>query len=161
MQFIETISSPTTPASNRVGSVGGRDQESCSPILGGRSLSERASFISKGGNMQRFLIALLLCLGLVSLAGNAEAQYTKVVSGYLTPGQTNVFYPRVPGNTALDTIYIISGSYSVSGTLSIQQGAEIRFLPNSRIVDSAGGKIIANGFAGLAKQITFRERQFY
>ncbi|MEO6939809.1 MAG: FlgD immunoglobulin-like domain containing protein [Candidatus Kapaibacterium sp.] len=106
--------------------------------------------------MQRFLIALLLCLGLVSLAGNAEAQYTKVVSGYLTPGQTNVFYPRVPGNTALDTIYIISGSYSVSGTLSIQQGAEIRFLPNSRIVDSAGGKIIANGFAGLAKQITFR-----
>ena len=106
--------------------------------------------------MQRFLIALLLCVGFVSIGTNAEAQFVKNVSGYLLPGRTDIFFPRVPGNTALDTIYQISGNYNVSGTLIIQEAAEVRFLPNSRIMDSSGGKIIANGFAVLQRRIIFR-----
>lgn len=106
--------------------------------------------------MQRFLIAMLLCLGLVSLAGSAEAQYVKQVSGYLTPGKTMTFFSRTPSNTATDTIYQISGTFSVSGTLNIQEGAEVWFLPNGRVIDSAGGVISADGFTGLQRRIVFR-----
>ncbi|MEP6754289.1 MAG: hypothetical protein ABJA67_02220, partial [Chthonomonadales bacterium] len=106
--------------------------------------------------MHRFLIATLLCLGLVALAGRTEAQYIKVIAGYLPAGQSNTFYPRVPNNSALDTLYRIGGTYSVAGTLNIMEGAEVEFMPNSRIVDSSGGQIIANGFAGLQRRILFR-----
>lgn len=106
--------------------------------------------------MQRFLIALLLCLGLVTSASQVQAQFLKEVSGYLPAGREMVFFSRVPGNTQLDTIYRISGSFNISGRLVIQEGAEVQFLPNSRILDSAGGKIIANGFTGLNRRIIFR-----
>jgi predicted outer membrane repeat protein len=106
--------------------------------------------------MQRFLIALLLCLGLVTAASEVQAQFLVQVSGYLPAGRTRVFASRVPGNTQLDTIYQISGTYSVAGRLVVQEGAEVQFLPNSRIMDSTGGKIIANGFTGLNRRIVFR-----
>lgn len=106
--------------------------------------------------MQRFLIALLLCLGLVTIASESQAQYLVDISGYLPAGRTRVLSSRVPGNTQLDTIYRISGTYSVAGRLVIQEGAEVQFLPNGRIVDSTGGKIIANGFTGLNRRIVFR-----
>src|SRR5581483_11994755 len=95
----------------------------------------------------RFLIALMLCLGLVALTGKqVQAQALVVKSGYLLPGRTDTLHARVPNNAAQDTIYRISGTYSISGTLVIQEGAEVEFLPNSRIIDSSGGKIIANGY---------------
>jgi hypothetical protein len=106
--------------------------------------------------MHRFLIALLLCLGLGSLASTADAQWVKVVSGYLPAGQTMVLYPRDFNNSANDTIYQISGSFNITGTLIVREGAEVQFLPNSRIVDSTGGKIIANGCSGLNRRILFR-----
>ena len=106
--------------------------------------------------MHRFLIALLACLGLFALSNQTEAQQLKIVGGYLPAGRTNVFYPRVPGNSAQDTIYEISGDYSISGTLIVKEGATVWFLPNSRIVDSTCGKIIANGFTGLNRRIEFR-----
>jgi len=155
MQFIEKTFSPNKGTLEGVRKQGGQDQESCSTILGGRP-SRRSSILTHGGIMQRFLIALLLCLGLSSIAANADAQIIKDVAGYLLPGQTNVFYSRVPGNTASDTIYRISGVYSVSGTLIIQEGAEVDFMPNARVVDSTNGKIIANGFTGLQRRILFR-----
>jgi predicted outer membrane repeat protein len=136
MQFIDTASSRTS----QVVTTGGMSER-------GRTSATRL----KG--MQRFLIAFFLCLGFVSLAGNAQAQFVKYVTGYLLPTQTNVFYPRDLSNSSTDTIYVISGVYSISGRLEIREGAEVRFLPNSRIVDSTGGKIIANGFTGLQRRI--------
>lgn len=106
--------------------------------------------------MYRYITAFIVLLGLAVFAGPLSAQTLQTVSGYLPVGKTKVFYPRVPGNSALDTIYEIAGNYDVSGFLSISEGAEIWFLPNSRIVDSAGGKIIANGFCGLNRRILFR-----
>jgi predicted outer membrane repeat protein len=99
-----------------------------------------------GGNMQRFLTAFLLSLVFLGVAQEAKSQYIVEVSGYLTPGQTRVFHYRTPNNSQTDTIYRISGNYSISGTLIVQAGAEVHFLPGGRIVDSVGGSIIANGF---------------
>jgi len=108
-------------------------------------------------NARGLLVALLLAAGFL-LANNESgfAAPNQRVSGYLLPGQTKIFYPRVPNNTAQDTIYEISGTYSISGTLIIMEGAQVHFDPNSRIIDSAGGQIIANGFSGLNRRILFR-----
>ncbi len=96
--------------------------------------------------MQRFLIALFISLGFLGIAQESKAQYIVDISGYLLPSQTRIFYARTPNNTQTDTIYRISGYYNISGTLIIQPGAEVHFLPDSRILDSTGGSIIANGF---------------
>ncbi len=96
--------------------------------------------------MQRFLIALLISLAFVGVAQEAKAQFIVDVSGYLLTGNTRTFYSRTPNNTQTDTIYRISGNFSISGKLIIQPGAEVHFLQSGRIVDSVGGKIIANGF---------------
>lgn len=105
--------------------------------------------------MNRYFTAFIVLLAL-AFAGEAHAQYIKTISGYLPAGQTNELFPRVPNNSALDTIYQISGNYDVSGTLKIDEGSELEFLPNSRVLDSAGGKIIANGYTGLNRRILFR-----
>ena len=96
--------------------------------------------------MQRFLIALFISLGFLGIAQESKAQYIVDVSGYLLPTQTRTFYARTPNNSQTDTIYRISGYYNVSGRLIIQPGAEVHFLTDSRILDSTGGRIIANGF---------------
>jgi predicted outer membrane repeat protein len=121
-----------------------------------KSLLTVRNLYTNGGNMQRFLVALFLILGALGIVQNANAQQIVEVSGYLTPGQTRIFHSRTPGNSLTDTIYRISGRYSVSGTLRIMEGAEVHFLPDSRIVDSSGGKIVANGFQGLARRIQIR-----
>lgn len=118
-------------------------------------LTVRKSY-TNGGNMQRFLVALFLILGALGVVQTANAQYYKEISGYITPGTTRVLSSRTPGTPLTDTIYRISGRLSVSGTLRIMEGAEIHFLPDSRIVDSTGGKIVANGFQGLARRIQIR-----
>jgi hypothetical protein len=159
MHSIEPVSSSVSFSSPELGDRVGADQESCfqTPDVRLKS-SERTSvfLLTRGGTMQRFLIALLLCLGLVSASSQVQAQFLKEVSGYLPAGREMVFHSRVPGNTQLDTIYRISGSFNISGRLVIQEGAEVQFLPNSRILDSTGGKIIANGFTGLNRRIIFR-----
>jgi len=118
-------------------------------------LTVRNSY-TNGGNMQRFLVALFLILGALGVVQTANAQQIVEISGYLTAGNTRVLSSRTPGNALTDTIYRISGRLSVSGTLRIMEGAEIHFLPDSRIVDSTGGKIVANGFQGLARRIQIR-----
>ncbi len=100
--------------------------------------------------MYRYLTALLMLVGLMaSSVGQTYAQQIQRVSGILPPGATKYFFPRVPGNSALDTIYYIVGDYHIGGKLQIAENAEVHFLDNSRIVDSTGGKIIANGYATL------------
>ena len=110
---------------------------------------------TNGGTMRRFLTVFIVLLALTGLTSQAGAQWLPSISGYLPAGQTKVFSPRVPGNSALDTIYNIDGDYHVAGTLIIMEGAEVHFAPNSRIIDSTGGKIIANGFTGLNRRILF------
>jgi hypothetical protein len=106
--------------------------------------------------MQRFFIALCLILGTLGIFRDASAQYIKQVSGYIQASQTVTFYSRTPGNSLTDTIYRISGTLSNKGHLIIQEGAEVHFLPDSRIVDSTGGRITANGFTGLQRRIQMR-----
>ncbi len=106
--------------------------------------------------MYRYLTAFIVFIGLATFAGQLQAQRLIPISGYLPAGQTKVFPPRTPQNSATDTIFEISGDYHVAGTLIVQEGAEVWFLPNSRIIDTAGGKIIANGCAGLNRRILFR-----
>ncbi|HYM21480.1 MAG TPA: FlgD immunoglobulin-like domain containing protein [Candidatus Kapabacteria bacterium] len=106
--------------------------------------------------MQRLLVAFLFSLVFLGIAQESQAQRIVDVSGYLTAGNTRTFYSRTPNNSNTDTIYRISGNYSISGRLVIQEGAEVHFLPGGRIVDSVGGKIIANGFSGLQRRIQIR-----
>ncbi len=122
----------------------------------GATTRRGSMFLTNGGSMYRYLTAFIVLLGLGALAQQAQAQHIVTVSGYLSAGSTREFFPRVPSNTALDTIYQISGNFDIAGTLRIDQGAEVDFLPNSRVIDSAGGKIVANGFTGLQNRILFR-----
>ncbi|MGA2297526.1 MAG: YCF48-related protein, partial [FCB group bacterium] len=46
-----------------------------------------------------------------------------------------------------DTTYFIDNEYVIKGTLIVEPGTTILFYPNGRLVDSCGGRIIADGFA--------------
>jgi len=61
------------------------------------------------------------------------------VSGKLAPGDVRVFVK--------DSIYEINRSYVVAGTLIIEPGTTVEFRPQGRLIDSVGGRIIADGFA--------------
>lgn len=90
--------------------------------------------------MQRSLKALLLLVAFILVGQAAVAQLAKpvrIVSGRLPQGTLRVF--------TKDTLYQISGAYFVSGQLVIEPGTTVEFLPNGRLIDSVGGKIIADG----------------
>lgn len=87
--------------------------------------------------MQRLLKALLLLVAFVTVCEVALAQPVVLVTGRLPQGTLRVF--------TRDTIYRVSGHLVVSGTLLIEPGTTVEFLPNGRLVDSVGGKIIADG----------------
>ena len=122
-----------------------------------------SSFLTSRSAILRFAaLAIALVASWALQPSVLHAQNIVRVTGYIQPGQTRYFYPRVPNNSALDTIYYISGDVHVAGKLQISEGAEVWFLDNSRLIDSAGGKIIANGYAPLPgmpnvpHEITFR-----
>jgi len=46
-----------------------------------------------------------------------------------------------------DSLYIIDRDYVIAGTLIIEPGTTVKFYPNGRIIDSTGGRIIADGAA--------------
>lgn len=101
-----------------------------------------------GGIMQRLFrlsfLAVLLCL-LGSVSGLAQLPQA-LVSGRIAPGTVRVFLK--------DSVYIIDKEYVVGGTLIIEPGTTVYFSANSRIIDSVGGRIIADGFA----RATYNER---
>lgn len=87
------------------------------------------------------LFVALAIMGLTTLP-NASAQTTVgvvQVSGRLPKNGLRVF--------SNDTLYQMSGTYIIDSgaALVIAPGTTVQFLPNSRIVDSTGGKIIADG----------------
>ena len=92
--------------------------------------------------MQRWFRLSLMTLALgVLLIGSASAQTRKpvYVSGRIAPNEVRVF--------AKDSIYVIHKDYTVTGTLLIEPGTTITFYPHGRLIDSVGGRIIADGYA--------------
>ncbi len=89
--------------------------------------------------MQRLLRLSLFALLLGLLATSAGYAQQVFVSGRIAPGDVRVFVK--------DSTYIINRDYVVGGTLIIEPGTEIYFYPNGRLIDSTGGRIIADGFA--------------
>ncbi|MDW8224840.1 MAG: hypothetical protein RMK93_02265, partial [Bacteroidota bacterium] len=85
---------------------------------------------------------LRLCgilVGLFATVSSSLAQMPVIeVSGRLGPGEVRIFLK--------DTLYRISGTYMIAGTLIIEPGAIVEFLPNGRLIDSVGGRIIADGY---------------
>jgi predicted outer membrane repeat protein len=92
-----------------------------------------------GGCMQRWFRLSSLLLVLTAFFSVAQAQDYVEVRGSLTPGNVRVF--------VRDTVYRISGTYTIGGTLIIEPGTRVEFLPNGRLIDSTGGRIIADGRA--------------
>ena len=91
-----------------------------------------------GGCMQRWFRLSSLLLVLTAAFNVAQAAYVEV-RGSLPPGAVRVF--------VRDTVYRISGTYTIGGTLLIEPGTTVEFMPNGRLVDSTGGRIIADGRA--------------
>lgn len=89
--------------------------------------------------MQRWFRLSSLLLVLTAAFSVVHAQDYVEVRGTLPPGQVRVF--------VRDTIYRISGSYTIGGTLVIEPGTRVEFLPNGRLIDSTGGRILADGRA--------------
>ena len=87
--------------------------------------------------MRRFLKALLLLVMSAVVGQSALAQPIAQIAGRL--GQTEY---RV---LTKDTLYQVAGDYHVSGLLIIEPGTTVEFLPDGRLIDSVGGKIIADG----------------
>ena len=95
-----------------------------------------------GGNMHRllrlsFLMVLFGLLTFLEVYSQTDRQVT--VSGRVAPGDVRVFVK--------DSIYNINRDYVIGGTLLIEPGTTINFYPNGRLIDSVGGRIIADGFA--------------
>ncbi len=87
--------------------------------------------------MKRWL-HLVALVGILA-AGVSRAQLPVVeVSGRLGPNEVRIFLK--------DTLYRISGTYMIAGTLIIEPGTIVEFLPNGRLIDSVGGRIIADGY---------------
>ncbi|MDZ4745979.1 MAG: T9SS type A sorting domain-containing protein [bacterium] len=87
--------------------------------------------------MQRWFRLSSLLLVLTAAFTLVRAQDYVEVRGSLATGQVRVF--------VRDTIYRISGTYTIGGTLVIEPGTRVEFLPNGRLIDSTGGRIIADG----------------
>lgn len=87
--------------------------------------------------MQRWFRALVLaCVWFAALSVGYSLP-TKDVSGRIAATDVRIFVK--------DTLYRISGTYVVSGALVIEPGTTVEFLPNGRLIDSVGGRIIADG----------------
>lgn len=84
------------------------------------------------------LSILMVLLGVLSF-GTILAQKQVFVSGRIAPGDVRIFVK--------DSVYIIDRDYVIGGTLIIEPSTTVYFYPNGRIIDSTGGRIIADGYA--------------
>lgn len=88
--------------------------------------------------MQRWFRLSALLLACILSASMSFAQKPRAqVSDRVGPNEVRIFLQ--------DSIYQISGTYMIAGTLIIEPGTEVVFLDNGRIIDSVGGRIIADG----------------
>lgn len=86
--------------------------------------------------MQR-LFRLALWLTLAFSAYEGYGQRLVEVSGRVAPGEVRVFLR--------DSLYRVNGTYTIGGTLIIEPGTTVEFTDNGRMIDSTGGRIIADG----------------
>lgn len=96
--------------------------------------------------MQRWFRLSSLLLVLTAAFNVALSQSYVEVRGSLPPGAVRVF--------VRDTVYRISGTYTIGGTLLIEPGTRVEFLPNGRLIDSTGGRIIADGRASATYNLS-------
>jgi hypothetical protein len=95
---------------------------------------------NNGGVMKRlFRFSILLLMLGVLTATESYSQPKAFVSGRLAPGNVRIFVK--------DSSYVIDRDYIIGGTLIIEPGTTVYFYPNGRIIDSTGGRIIADGFS--------------
>lgn len=87
------------------------------------------------------LLTAMLCLLTFSKALSDQV----FVSGRIAPGDVRVFVK--------DSTYIINKDYVVGGTLIIEPGTRVYFHPNGRLIDSTGGRIIADGLASASHNV--------
>lgn len=93
-----------------------------------------------GGIMQRLIrLCVLMAFAFILSSSSGYAQKTVKISGRIAPGDVRVFVK--------DSIYTVEREYVVGGTLIIEPGTTVYFHPNGRLIDSTGGRIIADGFA--------------
>ncbi len=69
----------------------------------------------------------------------SEAQPLQTLSGTVPASEVRVL--------VRDSLYRINGRYTVAGTLVIEPGTTVEFVANGQLVDSVGGRIIADGRA--------------
>lgn len=93
-----------------------------------------------GGNMQRlFRLSILMAL-LCIISVSAFAQKPQAtISGRIAPGEVKILQQ--------DSVYTINHQLVVAGTLIIEPGTTVYFYNSGRIIDSVGGRIIADGYA--------------
>jgi len=95
-------------------------------------------YLTNGGIMRRLLRLGTMLFALLLMAGTSYAQKPRVqVSGRIAPNDVRIFLK--------DSIYQINGTLMIAGTLLIEPGTEVVFLDNGRMIDSVGGRIIADG----------------
>ena len=85
-----------------------------------------------------FLSVMLLTLGLISARGQSTRPEAPV-SGRIAQNEVRIF--------SKDTIYKVGYQLVIAGTLIIEPGTTVKFAPNGRIVDSTGGRLIADAYA--------------
>lgn len=87
--------------------------------------------------MQRWfrLSTLLIALALTVSVGFAQKPRVQV-AGRIAPNEVRIFLQ--------DSVYQVNGTYTIAGTLIIEPGTEVVFLDNGRMIDSVGGRIIAD-----------------
>lgn len=95
-----------------------------------------------GGYMRRlfrisFLSVMFCVLGLS--VGRAADKPEVLVGGRVASDEVRVF--------TKDSVYKIYNRYVIAGTLIIEPGTLVKFAPNGRLIDSTGGRIIADGSA--------------
>ena len=95
-----------------------------------------------GGNMHRLLRLsfLMVLLGIIAFSeASAQLKPQVFISGRVAPDDVRVLVK--------DSAYVVDKEYVIGGTLLIEPGTEIYFYPQGSLIDSVGGRIIADGFA--------------
>ncbi len=86
------------------------------------------------------LSILMVLFGILAFSESYVVAKPQVyVSGRVAPEQVRVFVK--------DSVYIVDRDFVIGGTLIIEPGTEIQFYPMGRMIDSVGGRIIADGLA--------------
>lgn len=95
-----------------------------------------------GGYMRRLfrMSTLLVLLCIMGFSASYAAEKPKAhIGGEIASHEVRVFVK--------DTVYQVHKQLNIHGTLIVEPGTLVNFAPNSRIIVSRGGRLIADGFA--------------